>query len=83
MTARLVRWIMEVKFEKGSEKWQLFVDYYKFIQDYGAPENSDDWWQELFAKSTELCNKYGNQHYIRDLVMAHVSELERKAKEKK
>ena len=74
---------MKVKFEKGSEQWQLFVDYYKFIQDYGAPEDSDDWWQELFTKSTELCYKYGNQQYIRDLVMAHVNELERKAKEKK
>ena len=83
MIARSVRWRMEVKFEKGSERWQLFVDYYKFIQDYGAPEDSDDWWQELFTKSTELCKKYGSQHYIRDLVMAHVNELERKAKEKK
>jgi predicted nucleic acid-binding Zn ribbon protein len=72
---------MEVKFEKGSEKWQLFVDYYKFIQDYGAPEDSDEWWQELFTASTQLCNKFRSGEYIRDLVMAHVNELERKAKE--
>lgn len=74
---------MKVKFEKGSEKWQMFVDYYKFIQDYGAPENSDGWWQELIDKSNELCYKYGNQQYVKDLVMAHVNELERKEKESK
>lgn len=83
MIARSDRWRMKVKFEKGSEQWQLFVDYYKFIQDYGAPEDSDNWWQELFTKSTELCQKYGSAGFIRDLVMAHVNELERKAKEKK
>lgn len=74
---------MKVRYEKGSENWQMFVDYYEFIQDFGEPEESDKWWQKLIEKSDELCSKYGKRQYIRDLVMAHINELERKASKAK
>lgn len=69
---------MKKMFEKGSDEWKFFVDYYKFIQDYAIPEQSDTFWDELIKASDELCNKYGNEKYYRDMVMAHLDALERK-----
>ena len=69
---------MKKMFEKGSDEWKFFVDYYKFIQDYALPEQSDTFWDELFHAADSLCKKYNNKQYYRDLVMAHLNELEGK-----
>ena len=42
------------KIEKGSEEWQVFMDYWKFIQDYYAPDNDDAWWQEVMKAGEKL-----------------------------
>ena len=67
---------MKKMFEKGSDEWKFFVDYYKFIQDYALPEQSDTFWDDLFHTADSLCKKYNNKQYYRDLVMAHLNELE-------
>ena len=64
------------KFEKGSESWKLFQDYWKFVQDYAIPEEKDEFWDELIHAADNLCRKYNNKQYYRDLVMAHLSKLE-------
>jgi len=66
------------KFEKGSESWKLFQDYWKFVQDYAVPEDKDEFWDEVIGSGNRLCQKYGNGQYCRDLVMAHINELEGK-----
>lgn len=68
---------MKKQIIKDSEMFNFFRDYYKFIQDYALPEQSDTFWDELIKASDELCNKYGNEKYYRDMVMAHLNELER------
>lgn len=69
---------MKKQIIKDSEMFNFFRDYYKFIQDYAIPEQSDTFWDELIKASDELCNKYGNEKYYRDMVMAHLDALERK-----
>ena len=64
------------KFEKGSESWKLFQDYWKFVQDYAVPEKKDEFWDEVISAGDGLCQKYGNGQYCKDLVMAHIIELE-------
>ena len=66
------------KFEKGSESWKLFQDYWKFVQDYAIPEKKDEFWNEVISAGDVLCRKYGNGQYCKDLVMAHINELEGK-----
>ena len=53
---------MKKMFEKGSDEWKFFVDYYKFIQDYALPEQSDTFWDDLFHTADSLCKKYNNTY---------------------
>lgn len=73
----------EVKFAKGSEEWQMFMDYWALCQKYWEPEESDEWWEEALGKIDELSKKYGSTVFIRGLCMALVNELELKAKSRK
>ncbi len=56
--------------------FNFFRDYYKFIQDYALPEQSDAFWDGFANAADSLCKKYNNKQYYRDLVMAHINELE-------
>lgn len=78
MTVRLSEvWCMaEVKFAKGSEEWQMFMDYWALCQKYWEPEETDEWWEEALGKIDELSKKYGSTVFIRGLCMALVNELE-------
>ena len=46
------------KIEKGSEEWQVFMDYWQFIQKYYSPDNDDSWWDEVVKAGESLINKY-------------------------
>lgn len=78
MTVRLSEvWCMaEVKFSKGSEEWQMFMDYWALCQKYWEPEETDEWWEEALGKIDELSKKYGSTVFIRGLCMALVNEME-------
>ena len=70
----------EVKFGKETKEWGMFVDYWQFVQKYYIPEPQDEWWEELINEADKLARKYGNTHYIRDLVLAHIRDIERRWK---
>ena len=85
MIARLseVMDMAEKKFSKGSEEWQMFMDYWALCQKYWEPEESDEWWEEALGKIDELSKKYGSTVFIIGLCMALVNELELKEKSRK
>ena len=70
----------EVTFNKNSKEWGMFVDYWQFVQKYYIPETPDAWWEELIREADKLARKYGNTQFIRDLVLAHVNDVERRWK---
>ena len=70
----------EVKFGKETKEWGMFVDYWQFVQKYYIPEPQDKWWKELISEADKLARKYGNTQYIRDLVLAHIHDVERRYK---
>ena len=72
---------MEQKFSKGSWQWNFFQEYWKFVQKYYIPEDTDEWWEEVDSESKKLKKKYGNTQFVRDLIMAHMNKLERKSKQ--
>lgn len=73
----------EVKFAKGSEEWQMFMDYWALCQKYWEPEDSDEWWEETLHEIDVFAKKYGSTVFVRGLCMALVNELELKAKSRK
>lgn len=66
----------EAKFAKGSEEWQMFMDYWELCKKYWEPEESDEWWDEALKEVDKLAKKYGSTVFIRGLCMALVNELE-------
>ena len=74
---------MEKRFGKGTEEFTMFTDYWQFVQKYYIPEPQDEWWEEFIKAGDNLIKKYGKTEYIKALVMAHASEVERRFKSAK
>lgn len=66
---------MKRQFGKGTEEWQMFCDYWKYVQDCYEPKTDAEWEQTIHA-GDELIAKYGKTQYIRDLVLAHINDAE-------
>lgn len=71
------------KFEKGSEMFEMFMDYWKLVQDFWIVEKDDSYWDKLVEETTIFCKKYGNENYPRSLALALSNELERRWKDGK
>ena len=73
------------KFEKGSEEWQFFNDYYKFLQQFYEADNEEEWFQKLMESGEELIKKYAQTNiskYVQSLVFSHFEDGERRWKNK-
>lgn len=67
------------KFEKGSEEWQFFNDYYKFRQQFYEADNNEEWFQGMVNAGDELISKYANTSiakYAQSLVLSHLEDVE-------
>lgn len=51
------------KFEKGSEEWQFFNDYYKFRQQFYEADNEDEWFQGMMEAGEMLIKNMHGQIY--------------------
>ena len=71
------------KFGKGSEEWQMFMDYWTLCQKYWEPEESDEWWDEVVREVDDFCKKYGSTVFARGICLAFVNDLDAKAKAKR
>ncbi len=71
------------KFAKGSEEWQMFMDFWALCQNHWKPEKSDEYWDEVVYKVDEFVKKYGSTAFARGIGLALVNELEAKAKSPK
>ena len=65
----------EVKFAKGSEEWQMFMDFWALCQKYWKPEKSDEWWDEVISEIDKFAKKYGSTVFVRGLCMALINKL--------
>lgn len=69
-----------VKYSTDSKEFQFFQDYWKFIQEYAVDDGTDEFWDIAIKKGDLLSRKYGNTAFCRELVLAHLTNVERKAK---
>lgn len=67
-----------VKFQKGSEEWMMFMEYWALCQKYWIPEKDDAWWDEALAEIDAFAKKYGSTVFVRGMCMALVNHLEDK-----
>ena len=73
---------MHVPITKGSDGWNFMTDYYKFIQDYAEPEDSDEFWENMLTAGQALSEKYQTDKEFHDaLIWAHMQKVERIAKQ--
>ena len=73
------------KFEKGSEEWQFFNDYYKFRQQYYEADNGEQWFEEMVHVGEEIIEKYHNTEiakFVQSLVFSHFEDVEMRWKKK-
>ena len=73
------------KFEKGSEEWQFFNDYYKFRQQYYEADNGEKWFEEMVRVGEEIIEKYHNTEiakFVQNLVFSHFEDVEMRWKKK-
>lgn len=47
-----------VKFQKGSDEWKMFTDFWTLCQRFWNVENTDEYWKEFIDASNEFCEKY-------------------------
>ena len=66
----------EVKFAKGSEEWQMFMDYWALCQKYWKSEKTDEWWDEVISEIDKFAKKYGSTVFVRGLCMSLINKLE-------
>lgn len=72
------------RFEKGSEEWLLFMDFWKICQQFWEPEDNDEYWEQVIDATNKFFEKYkaNNKIFSLKIVMAFVDTLEKKMKEK-
>lgn len=73
----------EVKFQKGSDEWTLFQDYYRLIQKYYIPESNDSYWDDVVEEMDGFCEKYKQVPLARKIAMEFLKTMEEELKKGK
>lgn len=71
-----------VKFGKGSNEWQMFVDFWNICQDYWEPEDTDEYWEKVIDRMNFFTNKY-KLEFATKMANAFIESQEKILKEKK
>lgn len=70
----------EQKFQKGSEEWVMFNDFWKMCQSFWMPEDNDTYWKKLHDAAQEFGK---HSRFARFLALGFISEMEQKLKDGK
>lgn len=68
------------KFERGSEEWMMFTDFWNLCQKYWLVENTDEYWDSLVNSAREFYEKYKNIHLSENLAIALLNSQDEKSK---
>lgn len=76
---------------KGSDGFNMMGDVFRFIANYGTPENNDEYWAKVVEEHHKLCSKYeGNEtvYHLAVCIMTsilcnHLEVVEKRGREKK
>ena len=62
-----------VKFQKDSEEWLMFQDFYRLCQKYWIPEDAKvnkKYWEELMIEAGLFAEKYNQNEFAKKLALA-------------
>ena len=60
--------------------YNIFTDAWKLYKKYADVRSDDEYWENVVNETSALAKKYDNGRLCRDLILAVISELERKSK---
>ena len=72
----------EVKFEKGSKEWEMFMDFWKMCQKHWIPDETEEYWIALSNDINDFYKKH-NTSFAKRLYWALHQEMEQKMKDRK
>ena len=55
---------MKKAFNKGTEIFNFFADFYNYLSDHYEPENTEEYYDSLLHKADELLAKYSKCDFI-------------------
>lgn len=65
-----------VKFNKGSEEWLMFMDFWNLCQEYWNPENNDNYWDGMVNRVDEFYKKYSDIELSKELALSFIRAQE-------
>lgn len=71
-----------MKFEKGSQEWCMFRDYWAICQKFWIPEDNDEYWESVVRETDEFYKKYKDIILAKGIILQFVNCLEQKIKRK-
>lgn len=71
----------EFRFQKGTEEWLMFMDYWNLCQKHWVVEKVDDYWEQLIKDANEFIAKYDTIKLAKNLALALVNTQEQILKE--
>lgn len=68
------------RFEKDSEEWKLFREYWSICQRFWEPEDNDKYWEQVVDITDDFYEKYkaNNEIFVKKIILAFVDTLEEK-----
>lgn len=67
--------------EELKKVYGMFTNAWKFYKKYAGVQQEDEYWENLIAEADAIAKKHQNNKLYRDLILAAMSELERKSKD--
>lgn len=71
-----------VKLQKGTEEFEMFRDYWKMLEENWGVEDAEAYWNRVIESTNAFYRKYETE-FSKELAIALINELERKAKHEK
>ena len=71
-----------IKLQKGTEEFEMFRDYWKMLEENWGVEDSEAYWNKVIEDTDAFYRKYETE-FSKELALALINELERKAKDEK
>lgn len=73
------------RFEKGSEEFILFQDFWKICQSFWIPEDSDEYWEQVVKATDDFYKKYKDidDIFVRGITLTLINSLEKRLEIKK
>ena len=72
----------EIKLQKGTEEFEMFRDYWKILEENWGVEDSEAYWEKVIRDTDAFYAQYKTE-FSKELTLALINELERKAKYEK